>query len=306
MPLNPESFSALLDEYLTFLQHHRGLRHATLYFHRRWGRQFLHHLEKVLPRGDLTLLSVPTVDDFVLPLVRTVGRGTQSQITQAVRGLLRHLHRTGRVRDDWSRFVQGPRRYSLASLPTTIAPADVRRLLRSVDRRSPLGRRNYAILLLLAVYGLRAREVVDLRLDDIAWRAGVVRVRRSKTARPLVLPLTPSIGRALVAYFRRGRPHTHVREIFVCHHGTPTPFRTSSSIYGIVRRAMDDAHIPCPRRGPHVLRHALATHLVQSGFGLKVVGDLLGHHHPDSTLPYTKLAIQDLRDVALDVPEFGA
>jgi integrase/recombinase XerD len=232
-----------------------------------------------------------------------VGRGTQWQMIQAVRGLLRHLHRTGRVVDDWSRFVQGPRRYRLASIPTTISLDEVRRLLATVDRRSAIGRRNYAILLLLAVYGLRSREVVDLRMDDVDWRGGMIRVRRSKTSRPLLLPLTSSVGSALAAYLRRGRPPSDAREIFVRHHGACVPFRKSTTVYGIVRRAFDQAEVRAVRRGPHVLRHALATHLVQRGFPLHVAGDLLGHQHPDSTLPYTKLAIEDLRDVALEIPE---
>ena len=299
----PDCFAGLLEEHLTFLQHHRGLRDATLYAHRRWGRQFLLHRAEHLPGRDLARLTVPIVDDFVLPLARTVGRGTQSQVIQAVRGLLRHLHRTGRVGEDWSRFVQGPRRYRLASIPTTISADEVRRLLSSVDGRSVMGRRNYAILLLLAVYGLRAREVADLRLDDVDWRAGIVRVQRSKTARPLVLPLTAAVGRALVTYLRRGRPCTDAREIFVRHDGRPIRFQKSGPVYAIVRRAFDHAGIRSARRGPHVLRHALATHLVQRGFALKVASDLLGHQHPDSTLPYTKLAIEDLREVALDVPE---
>src|SRR5438093_6152769 len=298
-----ECVTALLEEYLTFLQHHRGLRESTLYFHRRWGDAFLHHLAAHLPNHDLARLTIPAIDDFVLPLARTVGRGTQSQVIQAVRGLLRHLHRTGRVPDDWSRCVQGPRRYRLASIPTTISAADVRRLLASIDRRSATGRRNYAVVLLLAVYGLRAREVVDLRVDDIDWRAGLVHVQRSKTGRPLVLPLTAAVGRALVAYLRRGRPRSDARAMFVRHHGCPIPFRKSTTVYGIVRRAFDRAGVRSAHRGPHVLRHALATHLVQRAFPLKVVSDLLGHQHPDSTLPYTKLAIEDLRDVALDVPE---
>lgn len=301
--VGPDCFAGLLEEYLTFLQHHRGLRDSTLYGHRKWGRRFLHHLAEHLPDRDLARLTVPLVDAFVLPLARTVGRGTQSAVTQAVRGLLRHLHRTGRVAADWSGFVQGPRRYRLASVPTTISTAEVHRLLTTVDRRSAVGRRNYAILLLLAVYGLRAREVVDLRLDDIDWRAGIVGVQRSKTSRPLVLPLTAAVGRALVAYLRRGRPRTDAREIFVRHDGRPIRFRKSGTVYAIVRRAFDHAGIRAARRGPHVLRHALATHLVQRGFALKVVSDLLGHQHPDSTLPYTKLAIEDLREVALDVPE---
>jgi integrase/recombinase XerD len=299
----PECVTELLEEYLTFLQHHRGLRDSTLYGHRRWGGRFLHHLAERLPEHDLARLTIPLVDAFVLPLARTVGRGTQWQVVQAVRGLLRHLHRTGRVATDWSRFIQGPRRYRLATIPTTISVDEVRRLLATVDRRSATGCRNYAILLLLAVYGLRAREVVDLRLDHIDWRAGIMRVQRSKTSRPLVLPLTSAVGRALVTYLRRGRPCTDAREIFVRHNGAPIPFRKSSNVYGIVRRAFDRAGIRSVRRGPHVLRHALATHLVQRGFALKVASDLLGHQHPDSTVLYTKLAIEDLREVALEVPE---
>ncbi len=160
-----EDVAKLLEEYLKFLQHHRGLREATVYFHRRWGERFLHHLTQQIPNGDLARLTVPIVDAFVLPFARTVGRGTQWQMIQAVRGVLRHLHRSGRVAEDWSRFIQGPRRYRLASIPTTISVDEVRPLLTAIDRRSAIGRRNYAIVLLLAVYGLRAREVVDLRLD---------------------------------------------------------------------------------------------------------------------------------------------
>lgn len=136
----------------------------------------------------------------------------------------------GRVAADWSRFVQGPRRYRLASVPTTISTDEVHRLLTTVDRRSAVGRRNYAIPLLLAVFGLRAREVVDLRLDDINWRAGIVGVQRSKTSRPLVLPLTAAVGRALVTYLQHGRPRTDAREIFVRHDGRPIRFRKRWSL----------------------------------------------------------------------------
>lgn len=304
MRVRSEDIGPLLEEYVTFLQHHRGLREATLYHHRRWGERFLQHLARSLPDGDLAQLTVSVVDAFVLPLARTVGRGTQWAIVPAVRGVLRHLQRTGRVVHDWSRFVQAPRRYRLASIPTTIGVNEVRRVLAAVERRSAIGRRNYAMLLLLATYGLRAREVVDLRLDDINWRGGVIRVPRSKTSRPLVLPLTSAVGSALTAYLRRGRPSTAARQIFIRHDGPAVPFRKSSTVYGIVRRAFERAGVHAARRGPHVLRHAVATHLVQRGFPLYVAGALLGHQHPDSTLPYTKLAIEDLREVALEVPEF--
>ncbi len=302
-PAEEQRFGPLLEEYLTFLRQHRGLSQAALYFHRRWGRRFLQHLARHLPAGDLACLTASIVDSFVLPLAPTVGRGTQSQMVQAVRGILRHLCRTGRVAMDLAPLVRGPRRYVLATLPTTLSSAEVRRLLESVDRRSVRGRRDYAVLLLLATYGLRAGEVARLRLDDIDWRAAVLRLRRAKVSGELCLPLTAAVGNALLAYLRGGRPPTPHREIFVRHDPPHTPFRQSSAIYQIVRQAFDRIGLAAPHRGPHVLRHARATALVRQGCSLKVVGDLLGHRHPDSTLPYTKLAIEDLREVALEVPE---
>ena len=172
-----------------------------------------------------------------------------------------------------------------------------------MDRGSARGRRDYAVLLLLATYGVRAGEVTRLRLDDIDWRAGLLRLRRAKVGGELCLPLTAAVGNALLAYLRRGRPATPQRELFVRHNAPHPAFRTSSAIYQIVRQAFDRAGIVAPHRGPHVLRHARATSLVRQGWSLKVVADLLGHRHPDSTLPYTKLALEDLREVALEAPE---
>jgi len=298
-----QRFAHLLEEHLAFLRQHRGLSPATLYFHRRWGARFLQHLADHLPAGDLGRLTAPVVDSFVLPLAPTVGRGTQSQMVQAVRGVLRHLCRTGRVAADLAPLVHGPRRYALATLPTTLSPAEVGRLLDGVDRSSARGRRDYAVLLLLATYGLRAGEVARLRLDDLDWRTNLLRLRRAKVGGELCLPLTAAVGNALLAYLRAGRPRTPHREVFVRHDAPHTPFRQSSAIYQIVRQAFDRIGLAAPHRGPHVLRHARATALVRQGCSLKVVGDLLGHRHPDSTLPYTKLAVEDLREVALEVPE---
>lgn len=302
-PAEEKRFTPLLEEYLAFLRHHRGLSPATLYFHRRWGARFLQHLAECLPGGDFGHLPAQVVDRFILPLAPTVGRGTQIQTLQAVRGLLRHLYRTGRVAQDLAPLVHGPRCYALATLPHTLRPAEVRRLLEGVDRSSVRGRRDYAVLLLLATYGLRAGEVARLRLDDIDWRAGLLRLRRAKVGGEFCLPLTAAAGNALLAYLHGGRPPTAHREVFIRHDAPHTPFRKSSAIYQIVRQAFDRIGLAAPHRGPHVLRHARATALVRQGYSLKIVGDLLGHRHPDSTLPYTKLAVEDLREVALEVPE---
>jgi integrase len=156
----------------------------------------------------------------------------------------------------------------------------------------------------LAVYGLRASEVASLHLEDVDWRADQVRVAQSKGRRRLLLPLVTEAGEAILSYLRNGRPTSRHREIFVRHQAPYSPVK-SPAIYRIVRKAIDRAGVETARRGPHVFRHGRATTWIRGGWSLKAIGDLLGHRSEDTTRVYCKLAIEDLRAVALDAPETG-
>ena len=168
---------------------------------------------------------------------------------------------------------------------------------------SPKGLRDYAVLLLLSTYGLRAGEITRLRLDDIDWRADRFCVHHTKTAAQSLLPLLPPVGEALFAYLRRGRPRTDAREIFIRTCAPYRGFASGSSLYTAVRGRLDAADVhPVGKRGPHAFRHARATSLLRAGVSQKVIGDVLGHRSAASTTPYLKLATEELRDVALEIP----
>jgi integrase len=173
--------------------------------------------------------------------------------------------------------------------------------LQSIDRSTPMGRRDYAMFLLVVTYGLRACEVVSLTLDDIDWRADRLCVPRRKVRSPLVLPLTPEVGAAIVAYIRDGRPRLTYREVFLRERapaGTLEP-----TVFGhVFRGRIRSSGLTIPDLGPHCLRHSLAIHLLRQGLPLKSIGDLLGHRNAESTCVYLRLHVEDLRDVALDLP----
>ncbi|MEA3291019.1 MAG: site-specific integrase [Pseudomonadota bacterium] len=194
-----------------------------------------------------------------------------------------------------------PRVYRRERLPRALPWETVQALLRSIDRKTPLGRRDYAIFLLIATYGLRACEVVDLTLDDIDWRGNILRISQRKTRSPLLLPLLNSVGNALVDYLRRARPSLPYREVFLrarAPAGTLKPTAVTEAFQGWSKRS--DLNIPF--QGAHCLRHAYATHLLRCGIPLKTIGDILGHRSAESTCVYLQLALEDLRDVALSLP----
>jgi integrase len=172
-----------------------------------------------------------------------------------------------------------------------------------VDRRSPLGRRDYAVVLCLARLGLRAGEVARLKLEDVDWHRGTLTVRRTKNHRTSLLPLPQPVGQAWVNYLRRGRPPTALREIFVSGHEPPRAM-TTNSISKVVTRALVRAGLSSqPSRGAHLLRHTLATQLVQHGASLKAVADLLGHQNLQTTRVYAKVNRPMLAEVAQPWPE---
>jgi site-specific recombinase XerD len=220
-----------------------------------------------------------------------------------MRSFLRYLHESGQVPVDLSAAIHGPRVYALDSIPSALRAEDVTRLLESARaKRSPLGRRDYAILTLLATYGLRAGELVALRLEDIDWRNELIRVRHTKTKTYSELPLLRKPAEVILAYLRHGRPQTQQREVFLrslapYHPLTPGPLNK------IIARNLVDAHsIPPGKRGPHALRHARAASLLRGAVPLKTIGDVLGHRSPASTMVYLKMATRELREVALDLP----
>jgi integrase len=217
---------------------------------------------------------------------------------------LRHLYRSGRTATDLSGVVIGPRIYDHEDIPSALDAQDVQRVL-EVTRgdRSTVGLRDYAILMLLATYGLRAAEIVRLRLEDIDWKRDVLRVRHSKTGTYSELPLLREPGEAVLRYLEKARPPSAHREVFLRIHAPHRPFKTGSILNCVTSARLQAASItPQGRKGPHAFRHARAVSLLRSGVPLKVIGDVLGHTSAAATAEYLKLATEDLRAMGLELP----
>lgn len=218
-----------------------------------------------------------------------------------LRGFLRYLAARDLAPASLDTRIHTPRVYRGELLLRAVPWETVREFLRSIDVATPMGRRDYAMFLLVATYGLCTSEVVALTLDDIAWRGGQLRVPRPKVRSPLTVPLTTEVGAAILAYLRDGRPDLPHRQVFLrarAPAGTLKPTAVTEAFQGRVRRS----GLPIPYQGPHCLRHSLAVHLLRQGTSIKVIGDLLGHRSAESTCVYLRLHVEDLRDVALDLP----
>ena len=221
-----------------------------------------------------------------------------------LRSFLRWLHATGQTVRDFSTLVVAPVLYAFENIPSALRQQDVDKVLSMAKQDpTPEGIRDFAILMLLANYGVRAGEIASLRLDDVDWRKDVIRIRHRKTGVTSYLPLLPEVGEAILAYLRGARPKVAFREIFIRIRAPYRPFRDGSSLYGLVRCRIEAAGVPPQgKRGPHAFRHARAVSMIRASIPLKKIGDVLGHRAPDSTFVYLKLATEDLRAVGLEIP----
>ena len=189
----------------------------------------------------------------------------------------------------------------MTSIPRAIATDQVRQLLASIDRHTAVGRRDYAILLLLARLGLRAGEVACLKLDDIDWNVGRLSVR-GKTGQRSDLPISAEVGKAITAYLKHGRPQSASRCVFLRAKAPNAGFQGASGVGSIVRHSLLRAGIDAPTKGAHQFRHGLATEMLRRGASLGEIGELLGHHHPQTTKIYAKVDIKALRTLAVPWP----
>ena len=289
------------NEYETWLRDERGLAQASIDAFLWEARYFLAwQLDRSGVEG-LNGLTVGDIDSYMDLRGSKLTRSSLKSAAERLRSLLRHLYRTARVAADLSPHIIAPRLYAYEGVPSILERNQITAVLASTSMdTTTAGLRDHAILQLLATYGLRASEVRNMRIEDIDWRAEGVRVRHSKTQAYTLLPLMEPVGEAILAYLRSGRPATDAREIFI---RTRAPYRKLDKLYSLVRRRLRDAGVnPLGKCGPHIFRHARATELLRAAVPKKVIGDLLGHRSTGSTDPYLKLATEDLRAVALDVP----
>jgi integrase/recombinase XerD len=222
-------------------------------------------------------------------------------MTTALRSFLRYARYRGEVTLDLAAAVPIVANWSMTSIPRAICADSVRQLLASIDRRTALGRRDYAVLLLLARLGLRSSEVVLIELDDIDWMTGRLWVQ-GKGARRLELPLPVEVGEAIVAYLRDGRPPCASRRLFLRAKAPIRGFQGPCAVGSIVRHALERADIDAPSCGTHQFRHGLATDMLRRGASLAEIGELLGHRHVQTTKIYTKVDLEALRRLALPWP----
>lgn len=294
----------LVDDYDAWLRDLRGLHAETRTKRTTHALRFLSFLGPRADQESLVRLSVHEIDAYLEHCCRGLKRASIEDRTVCLRDFLRHLHRSGRTASDLVDTVIGPRIYDHEGIPSALSAEEVRKVL-EVTRAdlSPTGLRDYAILTLLATYGLRAAEIVRLRLEDIDWRRDVLRVRHSKTGTYSELPLLPQPGEALLRYLEKARPRNTHREVFLRILAPHRPFKNGSILNCITSARLRAARVtPQGRKGPHAFRHARAVSLLRSGVSLKIIGDVLGHTSVQATGEYLKLATEDLRAIGLELP----
>jgi len=281
----------------------RGCAAATTVAHMATVREFLQFIDYDARPGRLGELGDSDVESFIANVGRRVGRDRLSHVISMLRAFLRYLATTAEGAQGLHMRVDAPRVFRGERVPRHLPWETVRVFLEAIDRTSPKGRRDYAIFLLVATYGLRAGEVRTLCLEDVLWRERQIRVPGSKTGTRLLLPLTDEVADALLDYLRRGRPLGPWRQLFLRVEAPVGPLLSSAAIWNAFTRWMRRAGVPQPTRGgPHCLRHSLAMRLVQQGVSLKAVGDIFGHRSTESTGIYLRLDVEGLREVGLPLP----
>jgi site-specific recombinase XerD len=239
---------------------------------------------------------------FVTSQHRLVAKSV-SRIVSDVRGFLRFLLLRGLLQRDLSHVLPVVHVPRDATVPSVWDPELVTRLLEVVDRTSPKGKRDYAILLLACRLGLRVSDIRTLCLDDLKWETATIEIKQSKTLAPLCLPLTEEVGEALIEYLRLGRPQSGHREVFLTLNAPFQPFCETANLYHIVEnwKARAGIRFRTPQRhGLHSLRHTLATRLLHEQTPFQVISDILGHASTASTLIYAKADVEALRTAALN------
>ena len=289
----------ILDHYCRHLEEF-GLARSTV---DRYAGVAVLLLRQLQGRTPLSRLEVRHIDNFIARRRKCVSLSTITTMCCGLRRFLSFLHTSGRHRRDLAPALIDLLAPVPVRPPRTISWEAIRSILRAIDRSTLIGRRDYALFLMMSLYGCGAGEVIRLKLEDIDWHGCRLHLTRPKTSVPIELPLLPDIGRALADYLQRGRPrHCATRAVFVTSRSPHRAFASATGISARLCRYASAAKIQAPLGGSHVLRHSHASRQLELGTAPKVIGDILGHASPRSTEVYLRGAVSRLRPLALAVP----
>jgi len=262
-------------------------------------------LAECCPRGAtgtrLKKLTALEVADYVTRRAAGQSAKTTQHVCWTLRSFLRFLRLEDLIVDDLASTVPSVKCWRFSSLPRFLLPEQVSKVLAAVDRSTAVGRRNYAVLMLLARLGLRASEVATLCIDDIDWHSGELTVR-AKGRQRARMPLPRDVGSAIADYLQQGRPHSDSRRVFLRSLAPHIGFSSGTNVTVIACSALATAGVEAPCKGAHVFRHSLATHLLRAGATLGEVGQVLRHRAADSTRIYAKVDVGALRRLSMPWP----
>ncbi len=291
----------LAQSFVEYRRRHHGVAPSTSPADARLTVAFIGWLRQRKRR--VARIRVVDIDEFVTDLTQKWAPKTVAGVCSTLRAFLRYLHATGRISVDLAFCVIGPHIRQGDRPPRAMTWLEVRRILNAIDTHTHIGRRDYAMFLMMAAYGMGAGEVLSLRLDNIDWSAKTIRVCRPKTGTVTILPLLGPIGGALKRYLCSGRPpHAVDRTVFVSHRMPHAALSGSGAIRHRLAEYAAAADVSADFLGSHVFRHTHATRQIEGGASPKVVSDILGHSRPESTSAYVRGAILKLRPVSLPVP----
>ncbi len=300
---NDSPLASLKNRYENYLRKERGLSTVTASRYWPYLQRFL--IEQF---GDgpirLRELSQQAIENFFLRHAHDRTPKVAQLMVAAMRSFFRFLFRYGETERDLSAAVPTVPTWRLTEVPKYLKPDQLQSLLEISDRTTPVGRRDYSIILLIARLGLRAGEVVALELDDINWRTAELTIRGKGLYRDC-LPLPQEVGNALAIYLQNDRPTCPTRRVFIRMKAPCRGFKDSTTVSTIVSRAVQRCGLNTPNKGAHLLRYTLATEMLRQGASMTEIGELLRHRSPNSTEIYAKVDIEGLRSIARPWPERG-
>lgn len=230
---------------------------------------------------------------------------TVEQIICSLRAFFKFLHLNDEIDTDFSTKLPMIQARKQTRIPSTWTAEDLKKLLKAIDRGNPMGKRDYAIILLACRLGLRCKDIKNLTMDNFHWEEKKLAFIQSKTRTTLSLPLTADVGWAVIDYLKYGRPKVDTKTVFIRHVAPFLPFSEENHLNQMIKKYMRIAHLPTLKKktGMHSLRHTLAGMLLEHDTPLPVISDILGHIDTDSTAVYLKVGIKKLKECPLDLKE---